>query len=130
MSPADIFKKTGRHCHDHANGRYFRVRATQGPDSSRSNLDRGLHFILSRPAGDGFDLQVLSITLPALKAEWGLTNTQAGLMATWSLAGMGIGGMAGGWLADRFGRVRPFEERLSGWPRGGGPQTVRCPQRF
>ncbi|HEY2257585.1 MAG TPA: hypothetical protein VGI11_18270, partial [Variovorax sp.] len=35
---------------------------------------------------DGFDLQVLSITLPALKAEWGLTNTQAGLMATWSLA--------------------------------------------
>jgi AAHS family cis,cis-muconate transporter-like MFS transporter len=55
---------------------------------------------------DGFDLQVLSITLPALKAEWGLSNTQAGLLATWSLAGMGIGGMAGGWLADRFGRVR------------------------
>lgn len=55
---------------------------------------------------DGFDLQVLSITLPSLKAEWGLSNTQAGLLATWSLAGMGIGGMAGGWLADRFGRVR------------------------
>jgi len=55
---------------------------------------------------DGFDLQMLSITLPSLKAEWGLTNTQAGLLATWSLAGMAIGGMGGGWLADRFGRVR------------------------
>ena len=55
---------------------------------------------------DGFDLQVLSLTLPALKAEWGLSNMQAGLLATWSLAGMAIGGMGGGWLADRFGRVR------------------------
>ncbi len=55
---------------------------------------------------DGFDLQMLSLTLPALKAEWGLSNTQAGLLATWSLAGMAIGGMGGGWLADRFGRVR------------------------
>lgn len=55
---------------------------------------------------DGFDLQMLSITLPSLKAEWGLTNTQAGLLATWSLGGMAIGGMGGGWLADRFGRVR------------------------
>lgn len=55
---------------------------------------------------DGFDLQMLSITLPSLKAEWQLSNTQAGLLATWSIAGMAVGGLAGGWLADRFGRVR------------------------
>ncbi|UTX51819.1 MFS transporter [Leucobacter aridicollis] len=55
---------------------------------------------------DGFDLQMLSLTLPSLKAEWGLTNTQAGLLGTASLAGMGFGGVAGGWLADRYGRVR------------------------
>lgn len=55
---------------------------------------------------DGFDLQMLSITLPSLKVEWGLTNTQTGLLATWSLAGMAVGGMSGGWLADRYGRVR------------------------
>lgn len=55
---------------------------------------------------DGFDLQMLSLTLPSLKAEWSLTNTQAGLLATWSLAGMAVGGATGGWMADRFGRVR------------------------
>src|SRR5574337_797525 len=55
---------------------------------------------------DGFDLQMLSITLPSLKAEWQLRNTKAGLLATWSIAGMAVGGLAGGWLAARFGRVR------------------------
>lgn len=55
---------------------------------------------------DGFDLQMLSLTLPSLKEEWGLTNTQAGLLGTASLAGMGVGGVIGGWLADRYGRVR------------------------
>ncbi|MEB4615645.1 MFS transporter [Leucobacter sp. M11] len=55
---------------------------------------------------DGFDLQVLSLTLPSLREEWGLSNTQAGLLGTASLAGMGVGGIFGGWLADRYGRVR------------------------
>ena len=55
---------------------------------------------------DGFDLQILSLTLPSLTEEWSLTNTQAGLLGTASLAGMGVGGIFGGWLADRYGRVR------------------------
>ncbi|WP_205881316.1 MFS transporter [Leucobacter viscericola] len=55
---------------------------------------------------DGFDLQMLSLTLPSLREEWGLSNTQAGLLGTASLMGMGIGGIIGGNLADRFGRVR------------------------
>ncbi|GAA1319370.1 MFS transporter [Leucobacter albus] len=55
---------------------------------------------------DGFDLQALSLTLPSLREEWGLSNTQAGLLGTASLAGMGVGGIFGGWFADRYGRVR------------------------
>ena len=55
---------------------------------------------------DGFDLQMLALTLPSLREEWGLTNAQAGLLGTASLAGMGIGGICGGYLADRYGRVR------------------------
>lgn len=55
---------------------------------------------------DGFDLQILSLTLPSLTEEWGLSNTQAGLLGTASLAGMGVGGILGGWMADRYGRVR------------------------
>lgn len=55
---------------------------------------------------DGFDLQILSTTLPSLSKEWGLTNISAGAIVTWSLGGMAIGGVCGGWAADRFGRVR------------------------
>ena len=55
---------------------------------------------------DGMDLQFLSLTLPSLREEFNLTATQAGVISTWSLIGMAIGGIGGGWLSDRFGRVR------------------------
>ena len=55
---------------------------------------------------DGMDLQMLSLTLPSLTEEFGITQTQAGMIGTFSLIGMAIGGITGGWLSDRFGRVR------------------------
>lgn len=55
---------------------------------------------------DGMDLQMLSLTLPSLIGEFGISKTQAGLIGTLSLVGMAIGGISGGWLSDRFGRVR------------------------
>ncbi|MFE4706924.1 MFS transporter [Peribacillus simplex] len=55
---------------------------------------------------DGMDLQMLSLTLPSLIEEFGISNTQAGLIGTLSLVGMAVGGITGGWLSDRFGRVR------------------------
>ena len=55
---------------------------------------------------DGMDLQMLSLTLPSLIEEFGITQTQAGMIGTFSLIGMAIGGISGGWLSDRFGRVR------------------------
>ncbi|MDQ0218062.1 MFS transporter [Peribacillus cavernae] len=55
---------------------------------------------------DGMDIQMLSVTLPSLIEEFNITKTQAGLISTLSLVGMALGGIMGGWLSDRFGRVR------------------------
>lgn len=55
---------------------------------------------------DGADLMFLSYSLTALKAEFKLTNLEAGSLGSVTLAGMALGGMIGGWAADRFGRVK------------------------
>ncbi len=55
---------------------------------------------------DGMDLMFLSYSLPSLRQDLGLSNVQAGSLASYSLLGMAIGGAFGGWAADRFGRVR------------------------
>jgi AAHS family cis,cis-muconate transporter-like MFS transporter len=55
---------------------------------------------------DGMDLQMLALALPAMSSDLQLTNVQAGALSTFTLLGMGIGGVLAGWLADRIGRVR------------------------
>jgi AAHS family cis,cis-muconate transporter-like MFS transporter len=55
---------------------------------------------------DGADLMLLSYSLNSLKAEFGLTNVEAGSLGSFTLAGMAIGGIYGGWACDRFGRVK------------------------
>ena len=55
---------------------------------------------------DGGDLMLLSYSLQNIRADFGLTQTQSGLLGTVTLAGMAIGGIFGGWACDRFGRVR------------------------
>jgi len=55
---------------------------------------------------DGADLMLLSYSLTSLKAEFGLSNLQAGSLGSVTLAGMAFGGIYGGWACDRFGRVR------------------------
>jgi len=55
---------------------------------------------------DGADLMVLSYSLSSLRQEFGLTSVEAGMLGTITLAGMALGGIYGGWAADRFGRVR------------------------
>lgn len=55
---------------------------------------------------DGADIGILAFTLTSLKAEFALTSVQAGALGSWSLFGMAIGGLFGGWACDRFGRVR------------------------
>lgn len=55
---------------------------------------------------DGADLMLLSYSLSSLKSEFGLTNVEAGSLGSFTLAGMAIGGIYGGWACDRFGRVK------------------------
>ena len=55
---------------------------------------------------DGMDLQMLSLALPSVSKELQLSSVSAGALGTYTLAGMGIGGVLAGRLADRVGRVR------------------------
>lgn len=55
---------------------------------------------------DGVDIMLLSFSLTSLKAEFGLSSFQAGMLGSTSLAGMALGGITGGWACDKFGRVR------------------------
>jgi AAHS family cis,cis-muconate transporter-like MFS transporter len=55
---------------------------------------------------DGMDLMFLSYSLPSLMPDLGISKVQAGSLASYSLLGMAIGGILGGWSADRYGRVK------------------------
>lgn len=55
---------------------------------------------------DGMDLQMLALALPSMTKELHLSSVTAGALSTYTLLGMGIGGILGGWLSDRIGRVR------------------------
>ena len=47
-----------------------------------------------------------AVTLPVIKEDFGITQLQAGALGSYTLIGMGIGGIFAGLLADRIGRVK------------------------
>ncbi|MFC9442836.1 MULTISPECIES: MFS transporter [Brevibacterium] len=53
---------------------------------------------------DALEISILSFAIPAVSQEFGLEPFQAGLLATATLLGMGVGGPLMGWLADARGR--------------------------
>jgi len=55
---------------------------------------------------DALDVQIYSFVVPALIALWGITNAQAGLLATSALVISAFGGWVAGMLADRIGRAK------------------------
>jgi AAHS family cis,cis-muconate transporter-like MFS transporter len=55
---------------------------------------------------DGMDLQMLALALPSISKELQISSVMAGALSTYTLLGMGIGGVIAGWLSDRIGRVR------------------------
>ena len=55
---------------------------------------------------EGIDLQSLPLLSPEILEEWGLDREEFGLALTAALAGMAFGSFFGGWLGDRWGRLR------------------------
>ena len=55
---------------------------------------------------DGMDLQMLALALPSISKDLQVSTVMAGALSTYTLLGMGIGGVIAGRLSDRFGRIR------------------------
>ncbi|AXF75920.1 aromatic acid/H+ symport family MFS transporter [Erwinia tracheiphila] len=55
-------------------------------------------------AMDGMDIAVMGFIAPSLKAMWGVTMQQLGVVISAALIGLALGAMLAGPLADRFGR--------------------------
>jgi putative MFS transporter len=53
---------------------------------------------------DGYDLGIISVVVPLIVAQYGLSSVQEGLLGAASLAGIFFGGPIFGYLTDRFGR--------------------------
>jgi MFS family permease len=58
---------------------------------------------------DAMDVQLYSMVIPTLIAGWGISKTQAGLLATSALLLSAVGGWIAGLLSDRIGRVRTLQ---------------------
>ncbi|MCJ1887789.1 MFS transporter [Pseudomonas sp. LA21] len=64
---------------------------------------------------DSMDLAMMTFLLGSIKAEFGLSSAQAGLLASSSFVGMVIGAALSGLLADRFGRKPVFQWSIVLW---------------
>ena len=53
---------------------------------------------------DGFDVLSMSFALPGVAAEWGVKPGALGILASMGLAGMAVGSLCLGGVADRLGR--------------------------
>ncbi len=53
---------------------------------------------------DGFDMQLMALTVPTLSGEWGLPSSAFGLALSSSILGMGLGAALLAPLGDRLGR--------------------------
>lgn len=58
---------------------------------------------------DALDVQMFSLVIPAIIAEWAIDKTQAGLVSGATLVASALGGWLAGALADRIGRVRTLQ---------------------
>ncbi|MEV0195750.1 MFS transporter [Nonomuraea sp. NPDC050691] len=76
------------------------------PDQVDGYARRAILASASGYAMDGFDLLILSFGLLAISQSMGVSLSEAGSLTSLTLWGAVIGGVAFGYLADRFGRAR------------------------
>jgi len=55
-------------------------------------------------AFDAMDFMLLALAMPAMISEWNLSLSEAGLLGTATLAGVGLSSIVVGWYADNYGR--------------------------
>lgn len=67
---------------------------------------------------DSMDLGMMTFILGSIKAEFGLSTAQAGLLGSASFLGMFVGAALSGLLADRFGRRVVFQWSMVLWGAG------------
>ncbi|MFD5177625.1 MFS transporter [Nocardia sp. NPDC058379] len=62
---------------------------------------------------DALEIVLLSMALPSIRKDLGITITQGGLLATATLIGIGVSSVLGGYVADNFGRKKALLAALS-----------------
>jgi len=55
---------------------------------------------------DAFDIMLFALVLPELRADFGMSATTAGILASLTLVASAFGGVIFGVIADRYGRTR------------------------
>lgn len=60
-----------------------------------SYVENSIYFAFLALLVDGADLMLLSYSLNSIKADFGLSSVQAGMLGSFTLAGMAVGGIFG-----------------------------------
>ncbi|WP_256346518.1 MFS transporter [Pseudomonas tolaasii] len=62
---------------------------------------------------DALEIVILAIALPSIIIDTGISRTDAGLLVTATLLGIGLSSVTVGWMSDKFGRRRALLSSLT-----------------